>query len=89
MPAPMRSEKYGTLAQAAQAVRAPQSLLTRAVEGCRRGVVSLNELSQWYGQAAPDPLDALGIEPVDALDHGWADDWDSDAPLFPNDPAAS
>lgn len=82
--------QYHVLAQMSQTPRAPQSLMSRAVEGYRRGVLGLNELITWYGPDAPDVLAELGPGSQSApMDAEWDDDWDIDAPLFPDDPPAT
>lgn len=90
--------QYHVLARMSQVPRAPQSLMTRAVEGYRRGVLGLTELIAWYGPDAPDLLAELGPGPQDApvdverdddTHDDWDDDWDSDAPLFPDGPPAT
>lgn len=87
--------QYRVLSQTSQTPRAPQSLMTRAVEGYRRGVLGLTELSRWYGPGAPDQLADLlptpdgtpvGGDLGEGSAVGWEDDWGSDEPLFPGAP---
>lgn len=65
--------------------RAPQGLMQRAVAGYRAGLMSLAELSLWYGRP-PAELEAE-IGPQDgrpsAGDDLWDDGWDPGASLFP------
>lgn len=79
--------QYRGLAADSTNPRAPQGLMTRAVEGYRRGILGINELAAWYEQDSAELQDQLGPvpEPGSALD----EDWDSDAPLFPDDAASS
>lgn len=78
--------QYNSLAADSAQPRAPQSLMTRAVEGYRRGVLGITELATWYGQNPNDLEQDLGPGPHPDPDD-WDDDWDTDAPLFPGDPA--
>lgn len=73
---------YRTLASDSAAPRAPQALMTRAVEGYHRGVLGIAELASWYGQQ-PDVLaDELRPPPsAEESDPGIVE-WDQDAPLF-------
>ncbi len=73
--------QYRSLATDSERPRAPQRLMTRAVEGYRRGVVGLTELARWYGMDASELEEQLGQVPEVEVELG--DDWDSDAPLFP------
>jgi len=73
--------QYHGLAADSSVPRAPQSLMARAVEGYHRGVLGVNELAYWYGQDAAKIEDELGT-PRSAED---GDEWDDDAPLFPED----
>lgn len=75
--------QYRSLAADSSKPRAPQSLMARAVEGYRRGVVSVTELAFWYGQDAADLEEHLG-PPRSDIEIEPEDDWDSDAPLFPD-----
>ncbi|WP_066582919.1 ImmA/IrrE family metallo-endopeptidase [Cellulomonas timonensis] len=81
------ADQYRALAVTSQAPRAPQGLMSRAVEGYRRGVLSVAELAHWYGQSPADLESELGPPvPVDDAD-AWNDDddeWDPSAPLFPD-----
>jgi len=72
--------QYRSLAADSAQPRAPQSLMTRAVEGYRRGVLGITELATWYGQDAADLEQQLGPQPLPQSVPD--DDWDSDAPLF-------
>lgn len=79
--------QYNSLAVDSTAPRAPQSLMTRAVEGYQRGVLSITELAAWYQQDPATLEEELGqpqhVEAVEA----WEDEWDQDAPLFPGSAA--
>lgn len=78
------ASQYRSLSADSATPRAPQALMTRAVEGYRRGVLGIGELSSWYGRAPEDlerELDASAGTGGDP-DEGY-DDWASDAPLFP------
>ncbi|WP_143235449.1 ImmA/IrrE family metallo-endopeptidase [Paractinoplanes atraurantiacus] len=72
--------QYSALAADSSVPRAPQALMARAVEGYHRGVLGINELAAWYGRD-PSELEAeLGApRPLAEID-----DWDDDAPLFPD-----
>lgn len=73
--------QYRSLAADSSAPRAPQSLMARAVEGYQRGVLGITELAAWYGQDAAELERELGLpQPSDQND-----DWDDDAPLFPEE----
>lgn len=72
--------QYRALVADSSLSRAPQALMTRAVEGYRRGVLSINELAAWYGRDPADLESELGAPPP----AGATDDWDDDAPLFPD-----
>ena len=73
--------QYRSLAADSSAPRAPQSLMARAVEGYQRGVLGITELAAWYGQDASDLETELGLpQPSDQYD-----EWDDDAPLFPEE----
>jgi Zn-dependent peptidase ImmA (M78 family) len=76
--------QYRSLAADSTQPRAPQGLMTKAVEGYRRGVLGITELAIWYGQDAAELEQELG--PQQLLDPEQ-DDWDNDAPLFPDDEA--
>ncbi|WP_436528995.1 ImmA/IrrE family metallo-endopeptidase [Actinoplanes sp. HUAS TT8] len=70
--------QYRALAADSSVPRAPQSLMARAVEGYRRGVLGIGELASWYGQSPTELANELGTaQPVDG-----DDEWDDDAPLF-------
>ena len=73
--------QYRSLVMDSSAPRAPQSLMARAVEGYQRGVLGITELAAWYGQDVIELERALG-RPRPAEQH---DEWDDDAPLFPED----
>ena len=75
--------QYQAHAAASRQVRAPQSLMRRAVEGYRRGVLGVAELAAWYGQSIPDLVVSLGAP--DLLDPELDEDATSadDRPLFP------
>jgi hypothetical protein len=77
--------QYQSLAADSALPRAPQDLMSRAVEGPRRGVLGLTELAGWYG---PEPRQLEeNLRPVDDPDaEDWDDEWDTDAPLFPDAP---
>jgi Zn-dependent peptidase ImmA (M78 family) len=86
--------QYQLMSAASARPRAPQTLMRRAVEGYRRGVVGIAELSTWYDLAPeqlmeqlgpPDPRGDATVAPADGdLEDGF-DDLDEDAPLFPAD----
>ncbi|XVU22850.1 ImmA/IrrE family metallo-endopeptidase [Actinoplanes sp. CA-054009] len=72
--------QYRALAADSSLPRAPQALMARAVEGYHRGILGINELAGWYGRD-PSELEAeLGAPPPTTE----IDDWDDDAPLFPD-----
>jgi Zn-dependent peptidase ImmA (M78 family) len=77
--------QYRSLAADSAQPRAPQGLMTKAVEGYRRGVLGIIELATWYGQDPAELEQELG--PQHLPDPEQDDDWDSDAPLFPDDEA--
>ncbi len=81
--------QYRSLASDSAIPRAPQSLMTRAVEGYQRGVLGIAELAAWYGQE-PESLEReLGLpQRAEESDEG-VDQWDEDAPLFPGSTAES
>jgi len=75
--------QYRSLASDSAIPRAPQSLMTRAVDGYQRGVLGVAELAAWYGQEPEVLEEELGL-PQQAEDTDeWVDEWDEDAPLFP------
>jgi Zn-dependent peptidase ImmA (M78 family) len=76
--------QYRSLAADSTQPRAPQGLMIKAVEGYRKGVLGITELASWYGQEASELEQALG--PQQVLDPEQ-DEWDTDAPLFPDDEA--
>lgn len=75
--------QYRTLVGASAAPRAPQALMTRAVEGYRQGVLGITELAQWYAQSADELCEELGVP--QQVEEDIPDRWDTDAPLFPDD----
>lgn len=84
--------KYRTLVAESSQPRAPQGLVTMAVEGYRRGVLGINELAAWYDQSPADLQAELGTpeqaapggdEPDDGVEDVDDDFWDVDTPLFP------
>lgn len=75
---------YKSLVEASSRPRAPQRLVTRAVEGYQAGVLSIAELALWYGQDARELQEQLGPP---TTPQAPVDDWDEDAPLFPAPPA--
>lgn len=78
--------QYRSLVADSSCPRAPQALMTRAVEGYRRGVLGLSELASWYGRAPEDIQRELdGPAGADGVGDGGDEDWGSDAPLFPTD----
>jgi Zn-dependent peptidase ImmA (M78 family) len=77
--------QYRSLAGDSSAPRAPQGLMSRAVEGYRSGVLAVGELAAWYGQDAAELEQELGAGDVEEGTVSWDDDWGSDAPLFPDD----
>jgi hypothetical protein len=72
--------QYRALTADSSVSRAPQALMARAVEGYQRGVLGINELASWYGRDPAELEAELGI-PRAASE---LDDWDDDAPLFPD-----
>lgn len=72
--------RYRALAAVSSQSRAPQALMARAVEGYHRGVLGINELAAWYEREPAELAAELGA-PRPA---GDIDDWDDDAPLFPD-----
>ena len=79
--------QYRSLASDSASPRAPQSLMTRAVEGYQRGVLGITELAAWYGQEPEVLEEELGLpQQADESDE-WVDEWDEDAPLFPGSTA--
>jgi Zn-dependent peptidase ImmA (M78 family) len=77
--------QYRSLVADSSAPRAPQSLMTRAVEGYHRGVLGIAELASWYGQDTGTLEQELG-PPRDVRETDEGDEWDDDAPLFTNAP---
>jgi Zn-dependent peptidase ImmA (M78 family) len=75
--------QYRSLAADSSTPRAPQSLMTRAVEGFQRGVLGIRELASWYGQDPVRLQEQLGT-PRPADEFVGDDEWDDDAPLFPD-----
>ncbi|MEX2289499.1 MAG: ImmA/IrrE family metallo-endopeptidase [Mycobacteriales bacterium] len=76
--------QYQAMSAASSQPRAPQSLMRRAAEGYRIGVLGIAELSAWYGVPA-EILDAE-LELSAATDDAGSTvghDWDEDAPLLP------
>ncbi|TDT95573.1 Zn-dependent peptidase ImmA (M78 family) [Streptomyces sp. 846.5] len=76
--------QYNSLAVDSTAPRAPQSLMTRAVEGYQRGVLGITELAAWYQQDPAILEDELGHSRQVEAGEDWQDEWDQDAPLFPS-----
>lgn len=72
--------QYRALAADSSVPRAPQALMARAVEGYQRGVLGINELAAWYGRDSGELEAELG--PPQSADQ--IDDWDDNAPLFPD-----
>ena len=72
--------QYDALAEASRTPRAPQALMKRAVAGYQLGVLGIAELSAWYGQSEQNLRTELGDPPPGPVAD---DDWDLDAPLFP------
>lgn len=79
--------QYRSLSSDSVVPRAPQSLMTRAVEGYQRGVLGLTELAAWYGQDPQVLEEELGPPQQAEKSDEWVDDWDEDAPLFPGSTA--
>jgi hypothetical protein len=86
--------KYRTLVADSMQPRAPQGLVTLAVEGYRRGVLGINELAGWYDQSPADLQTELGT-PEQVEDSSESDGdveevdddfWNVDAPLFADRP---
>ncbi|BCY13213.1 ImmA/IrrE family metallo-endopeptidase [Actinoplanes sp. L3-i22] len=75
------ASQYRGLTADSSAPRAPQSLMARAVEGYQRGVLGITELAAWYGQDVTDLENELGTPQLP----DQHDEWDDDAPLFPED----
>lgn len=70
--------QYRSLVADSSSPRAPQSLMTRAVEGFQRGVLGIRELASWYGQDPVSIEQELGSpQPAEG-----DDEWDDDGPLF-------
>lgn len=72
--------QYQVLAASSARPRAPQTLMRRAVEGYRRGVIGIEELASWYGQRPEQLLEKLGPPERDV---DVDEDVDEDQPLFP------
>lgn len=64
--------QYRSLAEDSARPRAPQALMSRAVDGYRRGLLGLAEVAGWYGQ---DPAE-LAVELRPAEDDGVRPDQD-------------
>ncbi len=79
--------QYRSLASDSVIPRAPQSLMTRAVEGYRRGVLGITELAAWYGQQPEVLKEELGPPQRAEESDESVDQWDEDAPLFPGSTA--
>lgn len=75
--------QYRSLAEDSSRPRAPQELMRLAVDGYRRGALGIVEVATWYGQDPAELQPQLGPPASPELE----EDWDSDAPLFP-EPAA-
>jgi Zn-dependent peptidase ImmA (M78 family) len=75
--------QYRSLAADSAIPRAPQSLMTRAVDGYQRGVLGIAELASWYGQEPEVLEEELGLPQQAKESDEWVDEWDEDAPLFP------
>lgn len=73
--------QYENLKAASQRERSPQGLMTRAVEGYRRGALGLPELTIWYPHAAEEIEQRLDNSSVAEM----PDDADFDTPLFPDE----
>lgn len=76
--------QYRGLAADSAVPRAPQSLMTRAVEGYLRGVLGLAELAAWYDQDPEVLEEELGLLHRPIRSEEWVEEWDDDAPLFPD-----
>lgn len=65
--------QYDAMATDSARPRAPQSLMARAAEGYRRGVLDANELARWYGTTPDTVREDLGEPEADANldDWGW------------------
>lgn len=79
--------QYRSLASDSAIPRAPQSLMARAVEGYKRGVLGITELAAWYGQRPEVLEEELGLPRRAEESDEWVDEWDEDAPLFPDSTA--
>lgn len=75
--------QYRALASDSAAPRAPQALMTRAVEGYHRGVLGIAELASWYGQSPEALAEELRPPPSAEESDVGIIEWDQDAPLFP------
>jgi Zn-dependent peptidase ImmA (M78 family) len=79
--------QYHSLVADSAVPRAPQSLMTRAVQGYQRGVLGITELAAWYGQGPEKLEEELGLPQEAEGSVEWVDEWDEDAPLFPGSTA--
>lgn len=77
--------QYKALVADSRTPRAPQSLMSRAVEGFRQGLVDIHEIARWYGQ---DP-EALRAELGDVVQPEDDEDWGLENPLFSDPGGAS
>jgi Zn-dependent peptidase ImmA (M78 family) len=85
-----RSQYQSLVADSSQP-RAPQSLMSRAVDGYRHGVLGLAEVASWYQQPADELAPDLGAPELadDAMGTGGGGlDFDPTTPLFeePSEP---
>lgn len=77
--------QYRGLVEDSLRSRAPQALMSRAVDGYRRGVLDIRELATWYGQDAHKLAEDLGSPETDERGPDVDDDfWGAGTPLFPN-----
>ena len=79
--------QYRSLAADSAIPHAPQSLMTRAVEGYQRGVLGITELAAWYGQEPAALEEEIGVPQRVQESEEWVDQWDEAAPLFPGSTA--
>lgn len=71
--------QYRLLAHASNTPRAPQLLVTRAIQAYQNGALGLAELAFWYGRSAAE----IAAE-FDISASSEPDPWDENQPLFPS-----
>lgn len=74
--------QYRSLVEDSRRPRAPQALMSRAVEGYRRGAIDVRELATWYGQDPRELASQLGA-PEAPNEEGPDDFWGEPTALFP------